>query len=359
MECFLYYLNHEPKYLVFEEDGRDKMIERWGAERVAARDWDALSDAEQSRWKQLTKEENDRRAAALKEYEAKLAASWRACERLADLKQSRDHSYPEFAPTPSPKKIYLEECAARPAGQTTLECHDATRLALLEVPDPIKAACVTKATTLRRGRWKEVRGFVPSPLRALGDASAEEPCTWDQGAAFVTIDVAACPRLAARLAEVRRLQGLPEPLSPLPKLDADAEVDEDSWRSASQTAARRDRGSHGATTRGPGRAAAAAGARPGSGGRQKIMQGRRRRECTSKFRCEDPDLVRTPGDVPQRPAVRTGRVPDRQRARGGGSPTPSPPPDAFLPSRRRRRDIAPSGAAAPGPSLRERRAAGA
>ena len=193
VECFLYYLNNQPKYLVFEEEGRDKMIERWGAERVAARDWHALSDAEQSRWKQLAKEENDRRAAALKEYEAKLAASWRACERLADLVQSRDHRYPEFAPTLSPQKIYFQECAARPAGQTKLECHDATRLALLEVPDPIKAACVTKATTLRRGRWKDVREYVPSPLRELGDASAAKPCTWGQGAAFAEIDVAACP----------------------------------------------------------------------------------------------------------------------------------------------------------------------
>ena len=56
VECFLYYLNNQPKYLVFEEEGRDKMIERWGAERVAARDWHALSDAEQSRWKQLAKD---------------------------------------------------------------------------------------------------------------------------------------------------------------------------------------------------------------------------------------------------------------------------------------------------------------
>ena len=238
VECFLYYLNNDPQYLVFEEEGRDKMIERWGAERVAARDWHALSDAEQSRWKQLTKEENDRRAAALKEYEEKLAASWRACERLADLVQSRDHRYPEFAPTPSPQKIYFQECAARPTGQTTLECHDATRLALLEVPDPIKAACVTKATTLRRGRWKDVREYVPSPLRELGDASAAKPCTWGQGAAFAEIDVAACPCLAARLAEARRLQGLPEPLSPLPKLDRDAEVDEDSWRSVFKQTAR-------------------------------------------------------------------------------------------------------------------------
>ena len=218
-------------YVTSESDGRGRLVDRmWVLEGQARKDWGRLRHSEKLRWALKAKAENKRRAEALKTWKADLEKAWLAAERVHALAQTRAHRYPERPATNSAKTIYLLECAARPARLTTLALHNATIHAMLDAPDPIKTACAAKATALRLARWRSVRGLLPEALRAPGDASAAERCTWDRHRRHVVIDVAANPRLAARQAEARRHLGLATPRERVAPPVRDAPVDPDSWK---------------------------------------------------------------------------------------------------------------------------------